>query len=139
MVYRRQDEEMMDDNQSPVNPNKLYLGNLSWSLGEDDIRELCEPFGELVDVRLITEPRSGRSKGFAFVEFAEEDAAKAALEELNEKEVDGRNLFVKVAQPKKPRTDFGGGNRGGDRRGGFQRNNYNDRNDRGGDRGGYRN
>lgn len=127
----------MDNNQSPVNPKKLYLGNLSWSLGEDDIRQLCEPFGELVDVRLITEPRSGRSKGFAFVEFAEEEAANAALEELNEKEVDGRNLFVKVAQPKKPRTNFGGGyNRGGDRRGGFQRNNYNDR---GGDRGGYRN
>lgn len=123
---------------SPVNPNKLYLGNLSWSLGEDDIRELCEPFGELVDVRLITEPRSGRSKGFAFVEFAEEDAAKAALEELNEKEIDGRNLFVKVAQPKKPRTEYGN-DRGGDRRGGYQRSNYNDRDDRGGDRGGYRN
>ena len=135
MVYRRQDEEKMDNNQSPVNNKKLYLGNLSWSLSEDDIRELCEPFGELVEVRLITEPRSGRSKGFAFVEFAEEEAATAALEELNEKEVDGRNLFVKVAQPKKPRTDFGGG----DRRGGYQRSYNNDRNDRGGDRGGYRN
>jgi RNA recognition motif-containing protein len=110
---------------------------LPWSLAEGDIRELCEPFGEIVDANLITDQRTGRSKGFAFVEFATEEAAAAAIEELNEKETDGRNLFVKVAQPKKPRRDFGGGgyggNRGGgrrdDNRGGYNRGGYSNDND----------
>lgn len=109
----------MDSNQSPqVNNKKLYLGNLSWSLTEDDVRELCEPFGEIVSVKLITEPQTNRSKGFAFVEFADETVAAAAMEELNEKEVDGRNLFVKVARPKQPRRPYNGdrnNNRGGSR------------------------
>lgn len=115
----------MDDQSPQVNSKKLYLGNLSWGLSEADVRELCEAFGEVVDCKLITDPQSGRSRGFAFVEFAEEDAAKQAMSELHEKEVDGRNMFVKVAQPKKPRRDddrggrggYRGGNRGGNDRG----------------------
>lgn len=100
----------MDDNQSPqnVNKKKLFLGNLSWDLSQDDIQELCAPFGDIVEVNLITDQRSGRSKGFAFVEYSTEEEAKAAMDELNEKEVDGRNMFVKYAQPKKPRRDFRG-------------------------------
>jgi len=130
----------MDNNQTPQeNVKKLYIGNLPWSLGEEDVRALCEPFGEITDVRLITESHTGRSKGFAFVEFAEEEAAKAAIEELHEKEVDGRNLFVKVARPKQPRRDYGGGGRGGNRGGygggrGGNRGGYNRRDD---NRGGY--
>lgn len=92
-------------------------------MSEEDVRQLCEPFGEVVDVKLITDFRTGRSKGFAFVEFADEAAAQAALAELNEKPIEGRNLFVTVARPKAPRREFGGDR--GPRQGG--RGGYNDR------------
>lgn len=112
----------MQDNAQPsqVNNNKLYFGNLPFSMSEEDLSNLVADFGEVVDVKLITDFNTGRSKGFGFVEFADEDAAKAAVEALNETEVDGRAIFVKVARPKAPRRDgFGGGrrdfNRGGDR------------------------
>lgn len=112
----------MDNNQTPQNFKKLYIGNLPWSQTEEDLRALCEPFGELGEegVKLITD-NEGRSRGFAFAEFKNEEDAKKALEGLNEREVDGRKLFVKVARPKKERSDFNrgfGGNRNnrGDRR-----------------------
>lgn len=130
----------MQQQQDPqVNPNKLYIGNLPFSTGEEDLRQLCGQFGEVVDVKLITD-FNGRSKGFAFVEFSNQDEANAAIEGLNEKEIDGRTIFVKVARPKTPRQDGdrGGYRRGGDRQGGFsrgprnfdrpRRNDYNDNN-----------
>lgn len=101
--------------QSPqVNDKKLYLGNLPFSMTEDAVRELCSEHGEVTDVKLITDFNTGRSRGFAFVEFASTSEAEAAIEALHEKEVDGRQLFVKVARPKAPRE---GGNRGGYRGG----------------------
>lgn len=118
-----------------MNNKKLYVGNLPYSTSEDDLRNLFGQYGEIVNVTLIIDKMSGRSKGFGFVEFAEEDAATAAIEATNGMELEGRALVVNVARPPAPREDrrggFGGGNgyRGGDR-GGF-------RGGRGGDRGGY--
>lgn len=81
--------------------NKLYVGNLSYSTKEDDLRKLFEEYGEVTEVNLITE--GGRSKGFGFVTFADDAMAKAAVDALNDKEVDGRNLTVNVARPRKER------------------------------------
>ena len=121
---------MQDTNQDPqVNNKKLYFGNLPFSMTDDALTQLVGEFGEVVEVKVITDFRTGRSKGFAFVEFVEEDSAKAAMEALAEKEVDGRKLFVKVARPKAPRRDFGGGNGGGRRDFGRGRDNRNSRRD----------
>ncbi len=101
---------------SQVNTKKVYIGNLPYTITEDDLRELASEFGTPVEVKLIIDSRSGRSKGFGFAEFETEDQANACIEGLNEREVDGRNLFVKVARPQAPREDrggFGGGRGGG--------------------------
>jgi cold-inducible RNA-binding protein len=87
----------------------LYVGNLSYSTTHADLSELFGAIGEVVSVNLITDRMSGRSKGFAFVEMAEYDAAQQAINELNGKEVDGRTIKVAEARPK--RDDRGGGDR----------------------------
>jgi cold-inducible RNA-binding protein len=94
---------------------KLYVGNLSYSTTEGALSELFGAFGEVASVNLITDRMSGRSKGFAFVEMVEYDAAQQAIEQLNGKEVDGRALKVAEARPKQDnRGGYGGG--GGGRR-----------------------
>jgi cold-inducible RNA-binding protein len=118
-----------------TNPKKLFVGNLAYVTTEDGLREAFGAFGEIVDVKLVTEFGTGRSKGFAFVEFAEEAMAQAAIEGMNEKELDGRTIFVKVAEPRKPRENRGGGGRSfGGNRGGFSGGGDNrpNRSDRGG-------
>ncbi|MBI4743243.1 MAG: RNA-binding protein [Actinobacteria bacterium] len=93
---------------------KLYVGNLSYNVTEDQLRELFSEVGKVDSVNLITDQHSGQSKGFAFVEMSNEDEAKAAIENLNGKEVDSRTLNVNVARPREER----GGSRGGYGRGG---------------------
>lgn len=119
---------MFQDN-NQVNPKKLFIGNLPWSTTEDDLRQVFAEFGEIVEIRLITDKMSGRSKGIAFVEFATEEEAQAAIAGTQNLELDGRTVNVSVARPPRPREDRGFG--GGDRRssGGFG----------GGSRGGYNN
>lgn len=97
------------------NPKKLYIGNLPYSATEDQLREMFSQFGEIVDLKLITDKMSGRSRGIAFVEFSKEEDANKAIESTNSTELDGRSIVVNVARPPKPRNDrgFGGGNRGG--------------------------
>jgi RNA recognition motif-containing protein len=121
-----------------VNPRKLFVGNISWSVSEDQLRELFAQYGEVTDVRLVTDRMTGRSKGFAFVEYATEEMALAAVEALHNFEVDGRALMVSIARPPAPRADGPGGGRSFDRprSGGFR---SNDRRGGGNDRGGYRN
>ena len=75
----------------------LYVGNLPWSAAEEEIEAYFAEHGEVVDVRIITEGRSGRSKGFGFVEMASDEAGKAAIEALNGKEFGGRELRVDTA------------------------------------------
>jgi cold-inducible RNA-binding protein len=89
---------------------KLYVGNLSYSTTEGGLSELFGEFGEVASVNLITDRMSGRSKGFAFVEMAEYDAAQEAINQLNGKEIDGRSIKVEEARPKREnRGGFGGG------------------------------
>jgi RNA recognition motif-containing protein len=101
---------------------KLYVGNLSWGATEDSLRTLFGAHGEVLSVNIITDRETGRSRGFAFVEM---ENAEAAIAALNEKEVDGRNIKVNEAIDK-PRTGGGGGGSrggfgggGGGSRGGF--------------------
>ena len=92
---------------------KLYVGNLSYSTGESDLREMFAAYGTVDSVAVITDRDSGRSKGFGFVEFGNDAEGQAAISGLNGKEVGGRALTVSQARPK---TEGGGGGGG---RGGF--------------------
>jgi cold-inducible RNA-binding protein len=96
---------------------KLYVGNLSYSTGESDLRELFAAYGAVDSVAVITDRDSGRSKGFGFVEFGNDTEGNAAIAGLNGKEVGGRALTVSQARPKTEGGGGGGGDRGG--RGGF--------------------
>ena len=88
---------MSEDAQA--NPNKLFVGNLPWSMSLSDLEALFKEFGELTDFVIITDRMSGRSKGFGFVTFVNEADAAKAIEALNGKEIDGRAIVVNVARP----------------------------------------
>jgi cold-inducible RNA-binding protein len=98
--------------------SKLYVGNLSYSTTEGALSELFAEVGEVVSVNLITDRMTGRSRGFAFVEMAEQSAAQEAIDQLNGRELDGRSLKVAEARPQRPRgqRDSWGGGGGGRRR-----------------------
>jgi RNA recognition motif-containing protein len=81
----------------------IYVGNLSYDTTEDTLRTLFGEFGEVESARVITDRYTGRSKGFAFVEMSAEDAAQAAIDALNGKSVDGRDLRVDKAKPRTER------------------------------------
>ncbi len=89
---------------------KLFVGNLPWSVNNDSLRDLFSQVGEVVEAMVITDRMSGRSKGFGFVTFATEDAAQAAIQQMNEKEIEGRKIIVNVARPKedRPRNNYRG-------------------------------
>jgi len=94
---------------------KLYVGNLPYSVTDESLEELAKPFGEVISAQVIQDKFSGRSKGFGFVEMANDEEAQKAIDELNEKDIEGRNITVNEARPMQKRD---GGGRGGDRRGG---------------------
>ncbi len=89
---------------------KIFVGNLSFSLGETELRQLFEQKGAVESVTIMRDNDTGRSRGFAFVEMASDEAAQKAIAELNGFSVDGRNLTVNEARPKPERG--GGGFRG---------------------------
>ncbi len=108
-------------NESQSAAVKLYVGNLPWSIGDDQLAAMFAQAGTVVSASVIIDRFSGRSKGFGFVEMASQAEADAAVAQFNEFDVEGRKLVVNVARPMEPRErrSFGGGNdRGGDR-GGF--------------------
>ena len=112
---------------------KLYVGGLSYNTTTQALQEWFERVGDVTSVNIITDRETGRSKGFGFVEMADEVGAQAAIDKYNGQELDGRRLTVNEAKPQAPRT--GGGGRsfgGGSSYGGG--NSYG-----GGDRGGSRN
>lgn len=99
---------------------KLYVGNLSYATTEDKLRKLFVEVGPVVSVDIITDKMSGRSKGFGFVEMETTEAASAAIERLNNAELDERTITVNEARPPKERSDRGG-NRGRSQGGGGRR------------------
>ena len=93
---------------------KLYVGNLSFGVGDSDLQSLFSPHGSIVSAQVIMDRDTGRSKGFGFVEMASDDEARAAIAALDGKEHDGRALKVNEARPKENRSGGGGGGgRGG--------------------------
>jgi cold-inducible RNA-binding protein len=101
---------MFSDSQPQANPRKLFVGNLPYSVNEQQLSDMFAEFGELVEVKVISDRMTGRPKGIAFVEFVNEADATAAVEGLNGKELDGRALVVNVARPFQPRERTGGYN-----------------------------
>jgi RNA recognition motif-containing protein len=77
---------------------KLFVGSLSWDTNDNGLRDAFLPFGEVSEAKVITDRGSGRSRGFGFVTFEDEEAADKAISALNNTELDGRTIRVDVAQ-----------------------------------------
>ena len=123
----------------------IYVGNLSWSMTDDDLMNLFTEHGTVTSAKILKDKMNGRSKGFGFVEMEDDEAAKAAIAALNEVEIQGRKLIVNESQPRaegdRPKRSFGGGGgRGGYGGGGGNRGGgggYGGGGNRGGGGGGY--
>jgi RNA recognition motif-containing protein len=83
----------------------IFVGNLSFTTTDHDLRQLFDPYGVVDEIRVIMDRDTGRSKGFGFVEMPESAAATAAIQGLNGKEFDGRALTVNEAKPREPRRE----------------------------------
>jgi cold-inducible RNA-binding protein len=106
----------------------IFVGNLSFTTAEDELRQLFEPFGQVDRVSIMTDRDTGRSRGFWFVEMASNEDGEKAIASLNGSQVGGRTINVNEARPKTERSGGGGGGGGGRDRG--------DRGGRGGGGGG---
>ncbi len=96
--------------------NKLYVGNLPYSVRDNDLEQAFSQFGQVVSARVMMERDTGRSKGFGFVEMGSDDEAQTAINGMNGQPLGGRNVVVNEARPMeaRPRTGgFGGGGGGG--------------------------
>ena len=91
---------------------KVYVGNLPFSVDSDKLKELFASYGEIEEAIVISDKFSNRSKGFGFVTFKDDETAKKAIEEMNDKDIEGRKLKVNEARPmdpdrpRPPRRDF---------------------------------
>ena len=96
---------------------KLYVGNLTYNVNESDLEALFSPFGAVQSAQIIVDRDTNRSKGFGFVEMGSDAEAQAAIQGLDGRDHDGRNLTVNEAKPREPRS--GGGGSDGGRSGGY--------------------
>ena len=94
----------------------IYIAGLNFSTTDADLNDLFSEYGEVTSARVITDRETGRSRGFAFVEMPDDEAAQKAIDELNGAEFDQKTISVNVARPREDRPRNGGGNR--DRSGG---------------------
>ena len=97
----------------------IYISNLSFKVGDDDLRGYFEEYGEVFSAKVITDRFSGRSRGFGFVEMPDNEAAQKAIDELNQAMVDGKEITVNEARPREERparSSHGGGYGDRDRR-----------------------
>jgi cold-inducible RNA-binding protein len=82
---------------------KLFVGSLPWAVNDQALEDLFKEFGEVTSAKVIMDRESGRSKGFGFVEFEDDNAAKAAIDKLNGSDIQGRTIVVSEARPLEPR------------------------------------
>jgi len=108
----------------------IFVGNLSFSTTEDELRQIFESYGQVDRVSILTDRETGRSRGFGFVEMSSDEEGDKAITALNGSQIGGRTINVNEARPKADRVGFGGGG------GGFR--DRGDRGDRGGRGGGRR-
>ncbi|RMD52321.1 RNA-binding protein [Candidatus Parcubacteria bacterium] len=80
--------------------NKLFVGNLPWSIDDQALNNIFSKYGKILSARIVKDRMTNRSRGFGFVEFDNEDAANAAVNDLNESQVEGRAITVSIARPK---------------------------------------
>ncbi|MBS1918451.1 MAG: RNA-binding protein [Bacteroidetes bacterium] len=107
----------------------IYVGNLSWQMTDEDLRNLFEQHGTVASAKIVKDKVSGRSKGFGFVEMQDDAEAQQAITSLYDSEVMGRKIIVNESQPKqggggggfKKRSFGGGGGGGGYKKGGYNR------------------
>jgi RNA recognition motif-containing protein len=92
---------------------KLYVGNLPYTDGEEDLQNLFAAAGTVESVNIMRDMATGRARGFAFVEMATDEDAQSAIDTLNNSDFGGRNLTVNEARPKTSSGGYGGGNGGG--------------------------
>jgi len=92
---------------------KLFVGSLPWAVDDAQLQQLFADFGQVTSAKVIVDRDTNRSKGYGFVEFENDDEAKAAVDKLNGTDVQGRAIVVNEARPRedRPRRDFGGDNR----------------------------
>ena len=98
--------------------NKLYVGNLSFRVTSEDLQEHFSTAGAVESANVVYDRETGRSRGFGFVEMADDDAANAAIAQFNGQDYDGRNMVVNEARPREDSRGGGGGNHRGGRGGG---------------------
>ena len=108
----------------------IYVGNLSWQMTDEDLRNLFEQHGTVASAKIVKDKVSGRSKGFGFVEMEDDAEAQQAITNLYDSEVMGRKIIVNESQPKQQgggggfkKRSFGGG--GGNSGGGYKKGGYN--------------
>lgn len=91
---------------------KLFVGSLAWATTDDGLQAHFAQCGTVASAKVVTDRETNRSRGFGFVEYENDAEADAAVEKLNNSELDGRQITVSEARPRedKPRRDFGGGN-----------------------------
>lgn len=82
---------------------KLFVGSLPWAVDDQTLADLFKEFGDVASAKVIMDRETGRSKGFGFVEFDDDDAAKAAMSKLNNSDLQGRTIVVSEARPLEPR------------------------------------
>ncbi len=88
---------------------KLFVGSLPWAINDQGLEDLFTEFGKVTSAKVIMDRETGRSKGFGFVEFDDDEAAKAAINKLNGTDMQGRSIVVSEArplEPRPPRRDF---------------------------------
>jgi cold-inducible RNA-binding protein len=95
-----------------MSQSRLFVGNLSFQTGENDLQDYFAQAGAVTSVNLMLDKMTGRSRGFAFVEYGTEAEAQKAIEQFHDKEFQGRKITVNVARPREerpPRSDRSGG------------------------------
>ncbi len=108
----------------------IYVGNLSWTMTEQDLQDLFTPYGEVTSAKIVTDKfNNNRSKGFGFVEMTNDTEGQAAIDGLNGSEISGRNIVVNESQPKQGGSSAGGG--------GYKKKTFGNGGGGGGSRGGY--
>ncbi|KAL2954972.1 hypothetical protein AAZX31_18G001900 [Glycine max] len=104
-----------------MSSSKLFIGGLSYGVDDQSLKDAFSGFGDVVDAKVITDRDSGRSRGFGFVNFSNDESASSALSAMDGKDLNGRSIRVSYAndKPSAPRPGGGGGYRGGDYDGDF--------------------
>ena len=102
----------------------IYVSNLSFNVQDEDLRDFFAPYGEVTSAKVINDRETGRSRGFGFVEMADEAAGKKAIAELNGATVENRDISVAVAKPKEDRPARNSGGGGYNNRNSYNQNRY---------------